>query len=205
MLWFTGFWLGKIVGWASSRNSGKHGLSLLRSSGDSIRRFDENARTGVVSMFGKVQSLHSDRTLARVRSLCSDRARRVLGRYVATERDDRSVATDQALARARSLRSDRALARARSLRSDRAGRSLGRYVATEVGRARLLRSDRAGRSLGRYVATELWLELGRYVATERGDRSRPSLAELGRYVATELWLELGRYVATERDDRSVAM
>ncbi|CAG7896919.1 unnamed protein product, partial [Brassica rapa] len=29
--------------WASSRNSGKHGLSLLRSSGDSIRRFDENA------------------------------------------------------------------------------------------------------------------------------------------------------------------
>ncbi|KAG5373574.1 hypothetical protein IGI04_043109 [Brassica rapa subsp. trilocularis] len=85
--------------------SGKHGLSLLRSLGDSIRRFDENARTGVVSMFGKVQSLPSDRTLARARSLCSDRAKRVLGRYVATElrlelgryvateRDDRSVAT----------------------------------------------------------------------------------------------------------------
>ncbi|KAG5392916.1 hypothetical protein IGI04_022879 [Brassica rapa subsp. trilocularis] len=65
--------------------SGKHGLSLLRSSGDSIRKFDENAWTGVVSMFGKVQSLHSDRTLAQARSLCSDRVRRVLGRYVATE------------------------------------------------------------------------------------------------------------------------
>ncbi|KAF2617823.1 hypothetical protein F2Q68_00039770 [Brassica cretica] len=40
--------------------SGKHGLSLLRSSGDSIRRFDENAWTDVVSMFGRFQSLHSD-------------------------------------------------------------------------------------------------------------------------------------------------
>ncbi|KAF3538925.1 hypothetical protein F2Q69_00019431 [Brassica cretica] len=68
-----------------SPESGKHGLSLLRSSGDSIRRFDENAWIGVVSMFGRVQSLHSDRTLARARSLRSDRARRTLGRYVATE------------------------------------------------------------------------------------------------------------------------
>uniref|UniRef100_A0A0D3CU62 Uncharacterized protein n=1 Tax=Brassica oleracea var. oleracea TaxID=109376 RepID=A0A0D3CU62_BRAOL len=40
--------------------SGKHGPSLLRSSGDSIRRFDENAWIDVVSMFGKVQSLDSD-------------------------------------------------------------------------------------------------------------------------------------------------
>ncbi|KAF3541470.1 hypothetical protein F2Q69_00022397 [Brassica cretica] len=95
------------------------------------------------------------------RSLHSDRAGRVLGRYVATERDGTS---------ARSLRSDRALARARSLRSDLAGQSLGHYVATELGRARSLRSDRAGRSLGRYVATELRLELGRYVATERDER-----------------------------------
>ncbi|KAG5375182.1 hypothetical protein IGI04_039778 [Brassica rapa subsp. trilocularis] len=47
--------------------------------------FDENARTGVVLTFGKVQSLHSDRTLARARSLRSDRAGRSLGRYVATE------------------------------------------------------------------------------------------------------------------------
>ncbi|KAF3569111.1 hypothetical protein DY000_02016115 [Brassica cretica] len=31
-------------------NSGKHGLSLLRSSGDSIRRFDENAWIDVVTM-----------------------------------------------------------------------------------------------------------------------------------------------------------
>ncbi|KAF3554505.1 hypothetical protein F2Q69_00014169 [Brassica cretica] len=67
------------------KNSGKHGLSLLWSSGDSIRRFDENAWIGVVSMFGRVQSLHSDRTLARARSLRSDRTGRALGRYVATE------------------------------------------------------------------------------------------------------------------------
>ncbi|KAG5414403.1 hypothetical protein IGI04_001970 [Brassica rapa subsp. trilocularis] len=147
------------------QNSGKHGLSLLRSSGDSIRRFDENAKTGVVSMFGKVQSLHSDRTLARARSLCSDRAKRVLGRYVATELRlelGRYVATER-----------------RSLRSDRAGRSLGRYRPNGTN-ARSLRSDRAwlssvasdraGRSLGRYVATELWPELGCYVVTERDDR-----------------------------------
>ena len=100
-------------------NSGKHGLSLLRSSGDSIRRFDENAWIDVVSMFGRVRSLHSDWTLARARllrsdrvgalararSLRSDQAGRALGRYVATEpwvelghyvgteQDDRSVAT----------------------------------------------------------------------------------------------------------------
>ncbi|KAF2603636.1 hypothetical protein F2Q70_00026294 [Brassica cretica] len=71
----------------------KHGLSLLRSSGDSIRRFDENAWIGVVSMFRRVQSLHNDRTLARARSLRSDQAGRALGRYVATERDERLVAT----------------------------------------------------------------------------------------------------------------
>ncbi|WZY72148.1 hypothetical protein YC2023_004388 [Brassica napus] len=47
--------------------------------------FDENAGTGVVLTFGKVQSLHSDRTLARARSLRSDRAGRALGRYVAIE------------------------------------------------------------------------------------------------------------------------
>ncbi|KAF3583386.1 hypothetical protein F2Q69_00029165 [Brassica cretica] len=44
----------------------------------------------------RVQSLHSDRTLARARLLRSDRAGRALGRYVAAE-----------LGRARSLRSDR--------------------------------------------------------------------------------------------------
>ncbi|KAF3518504.1 hypothetical protein DY000_02062974 [Brassica cretica] len=56
------------------------------------------------------------------RSLRSDRAWLELGRYVATGRDGRSVATQQP-----------SLARARSLRSDRAGRVLGRYVATELG------------------------------------------------------------------------
>ncbi|KAG5415505.1 hypothetical protein IGI04_003072 [Brassica rapa subsp. trilocularis] len=160
-----GLLIRKIVGWASSRVLGPFGPSsdstrLLRVFRAcyglreiAFEGFDENARTGVVLTFGKVQSLHSDRTLARAQSLRSDRA----------------------LARARSLRSDRAFARARSLRSDRAGRSLGPYVATEIwlelGRyvaieradrsrpsetdARSLCSDRAGRTLGRYVATEL--------------------------------------------------
>ncbi|KAF3597306.1 hypothetical protein DY000_02024441 [Brassica cretica] len=58
-----------------------------------------------------------------------------LGRYVAIERNGRSVArslrSDRASAWAQLLRSDRASAWARSLRSDRPGRTLGRYVATE--------------------------------------------------------------------------
>ncbi|KAF3608122.1 hypothetical protein DY000_02049156 [Brassica cretica] len=59
------------------------------------------------------------------RSLRSDRAERMLGRYIVTERDGRSVATLRpSLARARSLRSDQAG------RSDRAWLELGRYVAT---------------------------------------------------------------------------
>ncbi|KAF3510415.1 hypothetical protein F2Q69_00008143 [Brassica cretica] len=59
------------------------------------------------------------------------------GCYVATVRDELSVATD------------RALTRSRSLRIDRVGRVLGRYVATELvsAQARSLHSDRAGRSL----------------------------------------------------------
>ncbi|KAG5411506.1 hypothetical protein IGI04_007825 [Brassica rapa subsp. trilocularis] len=151
------------------RNSGKHGLSLLRSSGDSIRRFDENARTGVVSMFGKVQSLHSDRTLARARSLCSDRAKRVLGRYVATElrlelgryvateRDDRSrpslAELGRYIATERDERSRPSGTIARSLRSDRAIRPSGTITQSlrsdrALARARSLRSDRAGRSFG---------------------------------------------------------
>ncbi|KAG5392712.1 hypothetical protein IGI04_022675 [Brassica rapa subsp. trilocularis] len=104
------------------------------------------------------------------------------GRYAATERPSRSVATDRTQAKARSLRSDRTIV------------PLGRYVATELGQARSLRSDRA------------IVPLGRYVATERSSRSvrsyvvRPR-SPLGRYVVTEL--ELGRYVATERSFRSV--
>ncbi|KAG5392708.1 hypothetical protein IGI04_022671 [Brassica rapa subsp. trilocularis] len=65
-----------------------------------------------------------------------------LGRYVATERSSRSVATDRAIVQ------------------------LGRYVATELSQARSLRSDRAIVPLGRYIATELEPKLGRYVATE---------------------------------------
>ncbi|KAG5373559.1 hypothetical protein IGI04_043123 [Brassica rapa subsp. trilocularis] len=168
MLWFTGFWLEKIVGWASSRNSGKHGLSLLRSSGDSIRRFDENARTCVVSMFGKVQSLHSDRTLARARSLCSDRAKRVLGRYVATELRlelGRYVATSLAQAQREDTRRYRSRPSfeldARSLCSDRAWLGLGLLVATPQTRRSSLGSGSVA-----------------YVAAERdGGRSRPLSSE----------------------------
>ncbi|KAG5393092.1 hypothetical protein IGI04_023055 [Brassica rapa subsp. trilocularis] len=83
------------------------------------------------------RSLATSGTIAR--SLRSDRAGRSLGRYVATERDDRSVARSDELAE-RSLRSDRAddrsvatdraLARARSLRSDRASLGFGCCIAT---------------------------------------------------------------------------
>ncbi|KAF3598653.1 hypothetical protein F2Q69_00034518 [Brassica cretica] len=55
-------------------NSGKHGLSLLRSSGDSIRRFDENAWIDVRPSGTNARSLRSDRALTRARSLRSDRA-----------------------------------------------------------------------------------------------------------------------------------
>ncbi|KAF2559656.1 hypothetical protein F2Q68_00013215 [Brassica cretica] len=78
------------------------------------------------------------------RSLCSDRAGRSFGRYVATERDDRSVATYL----------------------------LGGYVATETWLEldRYVATE-PWLELGRYVATEPLLELSRYVATERDDRS----------------------------------
>ncbi|KAF3536855.1 hypothetical protein F2Q69_00023737 [Brassica cretica] len=42
---------------------------------------------------GRTRSLRSDRASARARSLRSDRAERTLGRYVATERNEHSVAT----------------------------------------------------------------------------------------------------------------
>ncbi|KAG5385389.1 hypothetical protein IGI04_036859 [Brassica rapa subsp. trilocularis] len=97
------------------------------------------------------RSLHSDRALARARSLRSDRAGRSLGRYVATELV-RYVATElwlelgRYVATERDDRSRPSGTNARSLRSDRAGRSLGRYASSD--RAWLssvgLRSDRAG-------------------------------------------------------------
>ncbi|KAG5375468.1 hypothetical protein IGI04_040064 [Brassica rapa subsp. trilocularis] len=93
-----------------------------------------------------------------------NQARAKLGRYVATERPFRSVATYRP-----------STSQARSLRSNRASVLLGRYVATElepssqpsvrparslrpsIRPARLLRSDRARAKLGRYVAmTELF-------------------------------------------------
>ncbi|KAF3557402.1 hypothetical protein F2Q69_00014171 [Brassica cretica] len=98
-----------------------------------IRRFDENAWIDVVSMFGRVQSLHSDRTLARARSLRSDRTGRTLGRYRPSGTSARSLRSDRALVRAQLLSSNRALARAWSLRSDRVGWTFGRYAAADIG------------------------------------------------------------------------
>ncbi|KAG5373631.1 hypothetical protein IGI04_043052 [Brassica rapa subsp. trilocularis] len=115
-----GLLIRKIVGWASSRVLGPFGPSsdstrLLRVFRAcyglreiAFEGFDENARTGVVLTFGKVQSLHSDRTLARARSLRSDRA----------------------LARARSLRSDRAGRSLGCYVATELWLDLGRYVAT---------------------------------------------------------------------------
>ncbi|KAF3536481.1 hypothetical protein F2Q69_00021381 [Brassica cretica] len=80
----------------------------------------------------------------RARSLRSDRAVCVLGRYIATELCACSVATSRP-----------SCVRARSLRSDRAVCVIDRYVATSGVRARSLRSDRAVCVLGCYVATEL--------------------------------------------------
>ncbi|KAF3585979.1 hypothetical protein F2Q69_00026348 [Brassica cretica] len=82
-------------------NSGKHALSLLRSSGDSIR------------------SDRAGRTLARY---VATELWLELGRYVATERDERSVATWRPSGMS-----------ACSLRSDQAGQSLSRHVATKLG------------------------------------------------------------------------
>ncbi|KAF2574367.1 hypothetical protein F2Q70_00002990 [Brassica cretica] len=87
----------------------------------------------------------SYRRFGNVRSLRSDRAVCVLGRYVATEPCACSVATYRpSRVRARSLRSDRALTRARSLRSDRA-----------LARTWLLRSDRTACMRGNYATVEL--------------------------------------------------
>ncbi|KAG5384424.1 hypothetical protein IGI04_035894 [Brassica rapa subsp. trilocularis] len=160
-----------------SWNSGKHGLSLLRSSGDSIRKFDENAWIDVC------------RCSEEFNRYTATELRLELGRYVATERDERSIATGTI---ARSLRSDRAgrslgryvatelwLEHDRYVATDWDDRSLGHYVATELGRARSLHSDQAGRSIGRYVATELF-------ARARSLRSDRTGRALGRYIATEV-------------------
>ncbi|KAF2567261.1 hypothetical protein F2Q68_00025068 [Brassica cretica] len=70
-------------------NGGKHEIGSLRSLGDSIE--GQTRMHGFVSYrrFGRARSLRSDQT----RSLSSERAGRVLGRYVATELGSSSVAT----------------------------------------------------------------------------------------------------------------
>ncbi|KAG5374302.1 hypothetical protein IGI04_042381 [Brassica rapa subsp. trilocularis] len=137
----------------------------------------------------QARSLRSDRAIVPLGHYVATELEPKFGRYVATERSSRSVATDRAQPKARSLRSDRAIV------------PLGRYVATELGQARSLRSNRAIVPLGRYVATELEPKLGRYVATKRSSRSVATdrarakarslrsdraIVPLGRYVATEL-------------------
>ncbi|KAG5397803.1 hypothetical protein IGI04_019617, partial [Brassica rapa subsp. trilocularis] len=117
---------------------------------------------------------------SQARSLCSDRALVLLGRYVATElepklgryvateRSSRSVAIDRAIfplgryvATELEPKLGRYVATERSSRSVAIDRA-GCYIATALGQARSLRSDRA------------IVPLGRYVATERSSRSRPS-------------------------------
>ncbi|KAF3590163.1 hypothetical protein F2Q69_00030265 [Brassica cretica] len=78
-------------------NGGKHEMGSLRSSGDSIE--------GDRAWLERYVATERDGSLARARSLRSDRAGCVLGCYVATELEP----------------------------SDWAGRTLGRYVATELG------------------------------------------------------------------------
>ncbi|KAF3599320.1 hypothetical protein F2Q69_00036586 [Brassica cretica] len=215
-------------------NSRKHGLSLLRSSGDSIRsdragralgryvatepwlELGHYVATGLESKFSRCVAIEPFRTSIRHQSMHS---RQTFECYL-----PKTVASSVNVFRY----SNPSIKLCGLETTER--RALSRYVATELGRARSLRSDRAGRSLGCYVATEPWLELGYYVATELGrarslhsDRAGRSLGHyvaierddrsvttdragraLGCYVATEPWLELGLYAATERDDRSVS-
>ncbi|KAF3559635.1 hypothetical protein F2Q69_00011697 [Brassica cretica] len=100
------------------------------------------------------------------RSLRSDRARTLLGRYLVTEHTPA----------------------ARSLRNDRARTRLGRYEATEPAHAaRSLHSDRARTLLSRYVATE-------HAHTARSLSSDRARTPLGRYDSS--WLASTRYIAT---------
>ena len=64
-----------------SWNSGKRGLSLLRSSGDSVQIFDENAWIDVC------------RCPEEFNRYTATELRLEPGRYAATEQDERSVAT----------------------------------------------------------------------------------------------------------------
>ncbi|KAF3545073.1 hypothetical protein DY000_02008293 [Brassica cretica] len=120
-----------------------------------------------------VRSLRSDRASILLVCYIATKLEAKLGRYIATERSFRSVATYRPSVRsARSLCSDRARAKARSLGSDRASVPLGHYVVTKL-----------EPKLGSYVTTELEPNLCRYVATERPFRVA---TELFRNVDTTL-------------------
>ncbi|KAF3596818.1 hypothetical protein DY000_02022518 [Brassica cretica] len=149
-----------------------------------------------------------------VRSLRRDRARAKLGCYVATKHPFRSVATASVpLGRyvatelePSSVATQRpSSSQARSLRSDRASVLLGRYVATELFRNVYMTLVHAFSSTLRcylpktvanpfHVSRHSKLSIKLYVRSLRNDRVA---YVLDRYVATELWLELGRYIATE--------
>ncbi|KAG5384410.1 hypothetical protein IGI04_035880 [Brassica rapa subsp. trilocularis] len=95
----------------------------------------------------------------------------LLGRYVATEQNERSVATQ------RPSETD-----ARSLRSDRAGRTLARYVATELGSQR---SDRTACMCSSCVMAEFGLSVF------RSSYSNPSIAGLHDLLRKDIFVFCG--------------
>ncbi|KAF3514228.1 hypothetical protein F2Q69_00007591 [Brassica cretica] len=147
-------------------------------------------------------------TRVRARSLRSDRAVCVLGRYVATELGLCMVRLPYSSLLMAGL--DTCL-----LPWDNrtpyilAPRNLTFILPYEPSKNRhkaygssVKKSDRAVCVLGPYVATKLRSDQAS--ARARSLRSDRAVCVLGRYVATELWLELGRYVPTEPRVCSVA-
>ncbi|KAG5384599.1 hypothetical protein IGI04_036069 [Brassica rapa subsp. trilocularis] len=197
------------------------------------------------------RSLRSDRARAKARSLRSERARSLrsdraivplgrcvatelepkLGRYVATERSSRSVATcDRARAKARSLHSDRARAKKpRKTRSKRVESEDGpkgpktrleahptifpnqKPVNHIMVHAWPTRKDKFSKrrdvifvkiTYTRFLRRSILWDSNRTIVPLGRYVATELEPKLGRYVATELEPKLGRYVATERSSRS---
>ncbi|KAF3583342.1 hypothetical protein F2Q69_00027260 [Brassica cretica] len=181
----------KLAGFGTQRTSRQQTLAAKKSK-------EQEKRAGK-SVAVPTNEENDDET----RSLRSDRAVYVLGRYVATEllgELGRYVATEP-LCKSCGISEDaRILAKRQILGSrikvfdtmprdvrDQCAGFRAKPSDRASGRARSLRSDRAVYVLGRFVATELWSELGRYVANKlRG--------ELGRYVANEPFCKLGGFL-----------
>ncbi|KAF3546027.1 hypothetical protein DY000_02006257 [Brassica cretica] len=158
--------------------------------------------------FGRAQSLRSDRAERMLGRYVATELRLGLGRYVATELF-RNVDTILVYAFSSTLRCYLLKTVANPFHVSRHSKSsiklygVNRQAAYRMLVKKSARSLRSDQALDRYMATELWFELGRYVANElRLELGRYVMTELwlelGRYVAAVLWLELGRYVATER-------